>query len=198
MLRSFIRLEVNEPTTDELVTILRSIADDEYRLRNEFLEPSQKRAKEQEAKETSKDPVAVVRPIELDAVHELIELFRRFATYSALPAPAIRLLRSLIDEHDPKEPIRIADVTRGFAKQSGLPLFLLDDTVPIDLEQIRNDLSAQVMGQLEPIELIVNLLATFKARLSRPDPPAGFLALHRAYRGWQDGNGQGIGEDHVQ
>ncbi len=43
LLRSFIRLEVNEPTTDELVTILRSIADDEYRLRNEFLEPSSKK-----------------------------------------------------------------------------------------------------------------------------------------------------------
>ncbi len=45
LLRSFIRLEVNEPTTDELVTILRSIADDEYRLRNEFVESSPKKGR---------------------------------------------------------------------------------------------------------------------------------------------------------
>lgn len=110
-----------------------------------------------------------------EAIVELQHLFRRFATYSTLPAPALQLMRSLLDETPLDQNIAPQDVTRAFSAQTGLPEFLLDDETPIQLESIRQTLSNHVIGQPEPIDIIVNLLATFKARLSRADRPLASL-----------------------
>lgn len=52
---------------------------------------------------------------------------------------------------------------------------MVDDAIPLDLSAIKTQLSQQVIGQSEPVELIVNLIATLKARLVRPGRPLASL-----------------------
>ncbi len=109
------------------------------------------------------------------AIEELYRLHARFATYSALPAVALQLMRSIADSLPAASSIGPSEVARAFAKQTGLPQFLVDDAIPLDLSAIKTQLSQQVIGQSEPVELIVNLIATLKARLVRPGRPLASL-----------------------
>ncbi|MEM7473453.1 MAG: AAA family ATPase [Planctomycetota bacterium] len=125
------------------------------------------------------------------SIEELYRLHSRFATYSALPATALRLMRTMLGtrQHGPngqvefnsrihakgETPVEAAEVARAFAKQSGLPRFLIDDSIALDLEKVHSSLASNVIGQSEPIKLIVNLVATLKARLVRPGRPLASL-----------------------
>ena len=112
----------------------------------------------------------------IQAIEELYRLHARFATYSALPAAALRLMRTMLGtQSQDSESIEADDVARAFAKQSGLPRFLFDDSQSLNLEEVRKALSSNVIGQSEPIDLIVNLIATLKARLVRPGRPLASL-----------------------
>ena len=110
-----------------------------------------------------------------EAVVELQQLYRRFSTYSSLPASALRLMRTLQESVPQSQIISTGDVTRSFALQTGLPEFLLDDSKSMDFDHLRHELSSHVIGQDEPVDMVVNLLATFKARLARSDRPLASL-----------------------
>jgi hypothetical protein len=56
----------------------------------------------------------------------------------------------------------------AFARQTGLPRFLLDDAVPLDLPAARDALAGRVIGQPAAVDLLADLIATVKAGLSRP------------------------------
>jgi ATP-dependent Clp protease ATP-binding subunit ClpC len=109
------------------------------------------------------------------AIEELFRLYSRFATYSALPAVALQLMRTISDELPASSKVQADDVARAFARQTGLPQFLVDDSIPLELPSIASQLSEQVIGQTEPVELIVDLIATLKARLVRPGRPLASL-----------------------
>ncbi len=51
----------------------------------------------------------------------------------------------------------------------------MNDAVPINFAAIEEQLTSHVIGQAEPAELIVNLLATLKARMIRPGRPFASL-----------------------
>jgi ATP-dependent Clp protease ATP-binding subunit ClpA len=155
LLRALVRYNVEEPEADTLTAILRQAADDRVR--------AQARRPDRQCQFTDA------------AIDELHRLHRRYATYSALPAQPLRLMQTLLDQAPPGGAIDGADVARAFASQSGLPRFLIDDSEPIDLVGIRHQLSAHVIGQDEPVELVVNLIATLKARMVRPGRPLASL-----------------------
>ncbi len=90
------------------------------------------------------------------AIEELHRLHRRYATYSALPAQPLRLMQSILERSPAGTIVQAADVARAFAKQTGLPRFLVDDSITVDLDKIRTRLTTHVIGQSEPIELVVN------------------------------------------
>ena len=72
-------------------------------------------------------------------------------------------------------PIRAADVTQAFSRETGLPLFLLEDSVRLDVDAARGWFDTRVIGQESAIDLVVNLLATVKAALARPKKPIASL-----------------------
>lgn len=109
------------------------------------------------------------------AIEELVRLHSRFATYSALPATALQLMRTISDSLASGTLVEADRVARAFAQQSGLPSFLVDDSIPLDLPAIAQQLSEQVVGQAEPIDLVVDIIATLKARLVRPGRPLASL-----------------------
>lgn len=170
LLRSFVKMELKEPLPEQLTLILKKAAID----------------------------IHGAGAFSDQAIEELYRLHSRFATYSAMPATALRLMNTMHEQPPSKpkakrkkrkeaEPSSILpsttrtkefgadDVARAFAAQTGLPRFLVDDSIKLDLDRIRDQLSANVVGQNEPVDLIVNLIATLKARLVRPGRPLASL-----------------------
>ena len=155
LLRSLVRYDVSEPPAAEITTILKLAAHEHARL-------AQRRRK----------PLTQFSD---SAIEELHRLHRRYATYSALPAQPLRLMQTILERSQAGATIESADVARAFATQTGLPRFLVDDSIAVDLDKIRARLATHVIGQPEPIDLVVNLIATLKSRLTRPGRPLASL-----------------------
>lgn len=99
---------------------------------------------------------------------DLVErLHRRFATYSAAPGRPLRFLRNLQGR----------EVTRAFSDETGLPLFLIEETEFLDLAETERWFESRVLGQPEACRLVVDLLATAKAALNRPRRPIASLLM---------------------
>jgi ATP-dependent Clp protease ATP-binding subunit ClpA len=52
-------------------------------------------------------------------------------------------------------------VAAAFSRETGLPLWMLDDRVPLHLEDARRWVAARVLGQPEAVDLVVSLLGRF-------------------------------------
>ena len=113
--------------------------------------------------------------IEPDALDTLERLHRRYAAYSARPGRPLRFLRNLVRDRAEAARVTAADVTAAFSRETGLPHFMLDDAAPLDLGQVRGWFAERVIGQPEAAELVADVLAAAKARLSRPRRPIASL-----------------------
>ena len=113
-------------------------------------------------------------PITDPALELVDQLHRRFAGYSAYPSRPLRFLRGLLQNYDTDQ-ISNSDVITAFAAETGLPLFLLDDRVTFDTDNTAKWFEERVIGQSAAVRLIVDLLATVKAGLTRPRRPIASL-----------------------
>ena len=109
------------------------------------------------------------------ALERVDRLHRRYAGYSAYPARPLRFLRGLLQKRHQSDEQTVADVTAAFAKETGLPSFLLDDEVRFDVDRTTKWFEERVIGQSAAVKLIVELLATTKAGLTRPRRPIASL-----------------------
>jgi ATP-dependent Clp protease ATP-binding subunit ClpC len=166
---------VAECTPEQLPMIEREdpqLADAFRALRVE--EPDARRGKiilERYANDGRKD-VRGIQPPALDAIDRL---HRRYATYSAFPGRPLRFLENLRRDGDRKVPATASDVLTAFTRETGLPRVLLDPAVPLDVSQTREWFGKRVIGQPEAVDLVVDLLATVKAGLTRPNRPIASL-----------------------
>lgn len=122
-----------------------------------------------------------------EGLETIDRLHRRYATYSAFPARPLRFLRNLLrDRHAERHtagevwtpeppPLTRRDILAAFARETGLPLFMLDESVRLDLDDTRRWFAARVIGQDDAVGLVVDLIATVKAALNRPRRPIASL-----------------------
>ncbi len=115
------------------------------------------------------------RPLAASALAVIDRLHRRYATYSAYPGRPLRFLENLLRDGDDGVPITEPEVHEAFTRETGLPRSLIDPAVPLDLAATREWFSSRVVGQPEAVDLIVDLLATIKAGLTRPNRPIASL-----------------------
>jgi len=113
--------------------------------------------------------------IEDDWLSTLDRLHRRYATYSAYPGRPVRFLLNLLKDIPADRALTPADVIDSFARETGLPRFMLDPRVPLNLPAAHHWFAARLIGQLRAIELVVDLLATVKTSLTRPHRPIASL-----------------------
>jgi ATP-dependent Clp protease ATP-binding subunit ClpA len=156
MLRAFVQLSIEEPPESDRLRILRLAAGSGLEGRGVVFSE--------------------------ESLAEIERLHRRFATYSAFPSRPLRFLRNLQRDHEGAggcaRSVSARDVALAFARETGLPLWILDDIEPLDMVAARTWFSERVLGQPEPVELIVNLLATLKVQLnSERRPLASFLFI---------------------
>ncbi|MEY4566458.1 MAG: ATP-dependent Clp protease ATP-binding subunit ClpC, partial [Planctomycetota bacterium] len=116
--------------------------------------------------------------IEPGVIERLDELCRRYCAYSTMPGIPLRLLRGVIGSASVGESIHSSVITRAFSSQTGLPRFLIDDDVPLLVDDLKENLRRRVVGQEEPVELLANMITTLKSRLNRTDRPlSSFLFI---------------------
>lgn len=179
LLRCFTKLEINPPNEKSLWIILRKTG--QYLTAEKALTagpPKRKRSAPSERNVAVANlPDNAGTLFDASAIDELIRLHQRFSTYSAMPGQPISLMRSMIEVWPEGKPITDTDITRRFSDDTGLPLFLLDDLIPLESERLRAELAANVIGQPEPVEYLVRLITMLKARLNRTDRPLASLLL---------------------
>ncbi len=109
-----------------------------------------------------------------EAIETLDRLHRRFATCSAQPGRPLRFLKNLLADR-PAQVVTGKEVVAAFARETGLPRFLLDDDEPLRLEDAGEFFSRRVMGQPRAVDLVVDVLATVKAGLSPVGRPVSSM-----------------------
>ena len=159
LLNAFCQLPVEEPSTDMGRSILLSCA----------LEMPHR------VSGANAGPPSADSPIEAEALETLDRLHRRYATYSAYPGRPLRFLRDLLHDRPRGEPVSGADVTRRFSQETGLPRFLLEDEVRMDLDETRQWFARRLIGQDSVIDLVIDMLAIVKAGLTRIGRPIASL-----------------------
>jgi ATP-dependent Clp protease ATP-binding subunit ClpA len=116
-----------------------------------------------------------------DAIQEVIRLHRRFVPYAGMPGRPIRFLESmLLNKKQQKKPgyllIGRSEVVAHFCEETGMPLFMVDPAVPMNVRQVKIEFHNNIFGQHQAVESVVNALTSVKAALARTGKPiASFL-----------------------
>ena len=114
--------------------------------------------------------------LERDAVEEAILLHRRFTPYSGFPGKPLRFLEALI--YHAKASSRAIDraaCIHHFCEQTGMPAFLVSPDIPMPLKACGEYFQKQIFGQTKAVQVVVDLLASVKAGLSRQGKPIASL-----------------------
>ena len=109
----------------------------------------------------------------------VLRLFKRFQPYSAFPGRAADFLRRLVQAapagSSGRKTVTAGAVVAQFARLTGLPEVFLRDELLLPVEQVRNRLAAQIIGQVAAVAAGSRLLASIKAGLTDPSRPLGVL-----------------------
>ena len=171
LLKAFVQVTVDEPSIEAGRKILKQVVENyayEIAITNR-----------KEWRRQVRQPQPIIPPITDEGLDTLDRLHRRYAGYSAYPGRPLRFLRGLLQDRatsfTQQPPFGAKEVTEAFAKETGLPLFLLDDATSYDIQQTYRWFAERVIGQEKAVALIVDLLATVKAGLTRPRHPIASL-----------------------
>ncbi|RKG73758.1 AAA family ATPase [Corallococcus terminator] len=149
--RLFSVVRVEEPSADALARILARVAEDD----------------------------AGPKPLEVrsEALDEARFLCRRFLPYGAQVGNTVAFLRRLLAtcSHAGQPRVTRLDAVRQFASESGIPEALLRDDVPLEPAQVRDFLSARVLGQETAVERAAAVVSVLKAGLADTRRPLGVL-----------------------
>jgi len=113
-----------------------------------------------------------------EAIQETLRLNKRFTPYSGLPGKPIRFLESILINQKQQD-IKIIDrsaIIRYFCEETGMPLFMVDPSIPMNIDATRKRFNTNVFGQEQAVKSIINLLSSVKTALTRIGKPiASFL-----------------------
>ena len=84
-------------------------------------------------------------------------------------------LRNIFHELKTDEPLSPDRVIAAFSNETGLPEMLLNDEIALDLTRTEKFFFERVIGQTEAVKLVTKLIATVKAKLTRPRKPIASL-----------------------
>ena len=123
---------------------------------------------------------AVVRESAVDmpeaVLDRLLELADFYSAGIAQPGQAVGLLRRVLNSVAGRPgPIGERDVLATISTSTGVPVDILDDSVPLDRAGVRAFFETRVMGQPEAVEAVVDLVTLIKAGLTDPGKPFGVL-----------------------
>ncbi|MFO0649734.1 MAG: AAA family ATPase [Polyangiales bacterium] len=126
------------------------------------------------AKEMGERKAVTVHP---DAIEAALRLTRRFRPYGALVGNTVAFLRRVVDAgaHSRSTTVSGHDAVARFSGESGIPLVLLRDDMPLDPAGVSEFLRARVKGQDGAVERVTEIIAVIKAGLADQRRPVGVL-----------------------
>ena len=173
-------LRIEEPTPEQTRSILLEVAST-WRPVNISKEIKKKRRKrkqkQQETVARADSQAALPIRVEPEALQVLDRLHRRFRTDAAAPGRPLAFFHAVMSELSGDQVLDERLVIEAFGRQTGLPSFLIDESVRPDLKSIDQQLKSQVIGQDNVIETLVDMIATLAADLSRGDRPLASMML---------------------
>lgn len=115
------------------------------------------------------------------AIQETIRLNKRYTPYAGFPGKPIRFLESmLIGAKRQQQAAQTAEVSfelnrsaviQSFCEETGMPPFMVDPAIAMDLEVVRAFFRKNVFGQNHAIDTLVDILAAVKTALLRQGKP---------------------------
>lgn len=109
---------------------------------------------------------------EPDALETALGLAHRFLARGRLPRKALEPLAQLAVLKRGGT-VTEGDVVERFSASYGLPRFLVDPTVRLDLDAVRKSFSEVVLGQPEAVDAVLRVISLMKSGLSDPRRPFG-------------------------
>jgi len=107
---------------------------------------------------------------------QVLELSDSFLGNIRRPGNAAGLLRKLAaDGKEQPAQTELRDILDVITQSTGLPADLLDDSIPMDIHNVREFFEKRVMGQPEAVDAILDLVVLIKAGLTDPKKPMGVL-----------------------
>ena len=118
--------------------------------------------------------------IEEKAIKEVLRLNNRFTPYSGLPGKPIRFLESILINQRNKgkkntATISRSEVIRYFCEETGMPVFMVDPSIPMNPIKIKQQFNENVFGQENAVDQLVDLLASVKTALTKTGKPIASL-----------------------
>jgi ATP-dependent Clp protease ATP-binding subunit ClpA len=109
-------------------------------------------------------------------LNELVDASEFYLSHIARPGGAAGLLRAVMEgRRGNREPVRRRDILVTLSQSTGVPVDLLDDTAPLDLERLRGFFEARIIGQSDAVEAVVDLVTLVKAGVTDPNKPFGVM-----------------------
>ena len=114
-----------------------------------------------------------------DTLAEAYELAQQFLPGIAAPGNTLRLVTAASAEvlEEGRDEITSVDVLTTLAATSGLPLTMLDPSMPLPLADVRAFFEERVLGQGDAISGVVERISIARAGLNDPTRPLGVLLL---------------------
>lgn len=115
--------------------------------------------------------------IETKSLDQIGRLHRRFYPYQPLPGRASEFVTTVFADavQENAAQIELADVIGRFSRDTGLPVNLLRDDLPISIQSLRDELGNAVKGQPQAVDAVAGFIASFKAGLNDPGRPLATL-----------------------
>ena len=114
--------------------------------------------------------------LEEEAIKETIRLNRRYTPYAGFPGKPIRFLENLlINRKAISKHVNRSEVIRNFCEETGMPQFMVDPNLPMDLTEVEKKFKSNVFGQDKAIHSLTGLLASVKTALMRTGKPIASL-----------------------
>lgn len=116
------------------------------------------------------------RTIHADAISEVVRLTRRYEPYAGFPGRPIRFLENLLLQPGGQgSAMDRATIIEQFSQETGMPQFMIDPEIPMDMAEVQQFFAGQLYGQNQAIDQLINLLAAVKAGLTQGNKPIASL-----------------------
>ena len=115
--------------------------------------------------------------VEDDAIQEILRLQQWYTPYSELPGKTIHFLASIVSDKEKKE-IKIIDkaaIFERFCQETGMPEFMINPEIPLDIAKMKEYFQRNIYGQQEAINTVTNLMVAIKAAVVRRGKPLASL-----------------------
>jgi ATP-dependent Clp protease ATP-binding subunit ClpC len=101
-----------------------------------------------------------------EALSHALYLSHRFLSRSRMPRKAIDLIEQVAATAGRSPIVDVPDVIARFCQSHRVPRALVDPSIPLDLDAVREQFTSQVLGQPDAVRAVIDIIGLIKAGLS--------------------------------